>query len=261
VPLIACPACHHVFDDTQGDTCPNCGASVRPSPPPDPSLPAPPAGAGSGDAGASSPSPGSSVPFEDPSLPFLTRLLNTVALAFSNPVRLFSNLPADDIGAPVLYQVIIGTLAVWLGLFWQVLIGGAFGLAGEFPPEAFVLNAGVRFVFAVFAPVFVVVGLFISSGIFHLMLLLFGDGARGFGVTIRAVAYGGTPALLGVVPFCGGIIGGVWGMVLQILGASYGHPTEGWRATLAFLMPAIFCCGMFFFMALLFGMTTAALRG
>ena len=50
---------------------------------------------------------GSSVPFEDGSRPFAARLLETVKQAFAEPVRLFSNLSAADIGPPVVYAVII----------------------------------------------------------------------------------------------------------------------------------------------------------
>jgi hypothetical protein len=102
-------------------------------------------------------------------------------------------------------------------------------------------------------PLFAVVSLFIGSAIFHLGLLLLGDGQRGFAITLRAVAYGCTPMLFAIVPICGSVIGGVWAFVLAIMGAAYGHRTEGWRATVAYFLPLIFCCCLAFGMLWMFG--------
>ena len=47
-----------------------------------------------------------------------------------------------------------------------------------------------------------------------LMLLLLGDGERGFAITIRAMAYGNTPTLLGVIPICGSLVGAIWALAV-----------------------------------------------
>ena len=245
MPLVTCPACGNAFDDAHASACPSCGAPVT-----TPTTTPPP---------ADETTVGSSVPFEDSSKPFLSRLLETVGLAFSNPKQLFSNLPSENIGPPVLYWLIVGTVTMWVSLVWQAVFGSMLGLSGVLSPEEFAIDAGFRMVFAILGPLLILVGLFISSGIYHVMLLLLGDGSRGFGVTLRAVSYGSTPGLLGVVPFCGGIIGGIWGMVLTIMAASYGHRTEGWRAIVAYFLPLVLCCGLIFFLVMLFGMAGAAL--
>ena len=173
-------------------------------------------------------------------------------MGFSDPVRMFSNLPAEDIGPPVLYGVIIGSIAVVIGLLWQLLFSGMtwFG-AGEFRELA---ASTTLIVFCmIFSPILVAVGLFIGAGIYHLMLLVCGDGSRGFGVTMRAVCYGYTPNLLAVVPFCGGVVGGIWALVLTIMGAVYGHRTEPWRAILAYFLPMILCCCLVLGLAMMFG--------
>jgi hypothetical protein len=257
MPLIVCPTCGRAVDGEPA-ACPNCGAPLGDS------ASTPPGGGTGAAPGGALPeghrsAAGSSVPFEDPSKPFVERLLSTVGQAFANPKQLFSNLPSENIGPPVLYGVMVGTAAMWIGLLWQGWFGGLLGLAGEISAEELAVDTGVLMVLAVMGPLLVLAGLFITSAIYHLMLLILGDGARGFGITLRAVCYGSTPGLLGVVPFCGGIIGGLWGMVLTIMAAWQGHRTNGWVAILAYFLPLILCCSLFFFVALLFGMLGAAL--
>ncbi len=182
----------------------------------------------------------------------MERLLETVKMSFSNPERMFSNLPAEDIGPPVLYGVIIGSIALVMGLVWQLLFSGmAWFWSAEF--EQVAVSTTIIVVFMIFSPLLVAVGLFISAGIYHVMLLLCGDGSRGFGVTMRAVSYGYTPNLLSVVPFCGGLVGGIWALVLTIMGAMYGHRTEPWRAILAYFLPLILCCCLILGLGMIFG--------
>jgi len=204
--------------------------------------------------------PGSTVPFEDHSLPFATRFLETLKLAFSDPVRMFSGMREGDIGDPLIYGVVIGTIAAVFSSIWQLLFGSMGSLVGGAGPGEFILSTGFVLVFMIFSPVLAAACVLISAAIYHLMLMLLGDGQRGFSVTLRAVAYGQSPVLLGVVPFCGGIIGGIWSIVLVILGAAYGHPTDGWRAAVAYFLPMIFCCGGLLFLASALGVLGALAR-
>jgi hypothetical protein len=45
-----------------------------------------------------------------------------------------------------------------------------------------------------------------------------------------------------VVPFCGGLIGMVWSIVVQIIGLKEMHETGGGTATAAVLLPMVLCC-------------------
>ena len=225
-----CPSCGQPVEDTGIGTCPHCGAGLQ-------------AEGSVGGEGEGQQPVRNSVPFEDRSLPFSKRFFDTIKLAFSNPKALFSGMQTDDMGTPVLYAVIIGTLGGIIGAGWQLFFGSLGTIAERAGFDEFALHTGFVLVFMVLSPVFALIGLFISSGIFHVMLLLVGGAQRGFSITLRAVAYGTTPGLLGIVPFCGGIIGGIWSMVLTIMGAMHGQETDGWRAVLAYLLPLIFCCG------------------
>ncbi len=209
-----------------------------------------------GGDGTQAPPPegGSSVPFEDTSLPFMTRLLETVKMAFADPVKLFSGMASEDIGPPVVYGLIIGTVSMVFSLAWNMLFGGLASIAERASIEEFALSTGMMGLVMIFSPLFVVVALFVTAAIYHVMLMIVGDAQRGFGVTLRAVCYGSTPQLLGVVPFCGSLVGGIWGMVLAIMGAIYGHRTDGWRAILAYFLPMIVCCCLVFFLASMLGL-------
>lgn len=231
-----CPDCGQALAEPRAASCPHCGATL---------------GAG---GGTPPPPEGSSVPFEDRSLPFLTRLVETIKLAFSDPIGMFSRMPSGDIGPAVLYGVIVGTIGGVFSAVWQLVFGSLASIVEQTGAEEFAIQTGIVLFLLVFSPLFALVGLFISAGIYHLMLLLVGDGQRGFPITIRAVAYGYTPGLLGIVPLCGALVGGVWTIVLVILGAAYGHWTEGWRATLAYFLPLIFCCCLLAGLMMMFGL-------
>ena len=183
-----------------------------------------------------------SIPFEDRALPFAERLTRTMGLAFSAPGQLFSAVPSTEIGPPLLYGVLIGSVAIFFGVMWQMLFGSLLMLAEPREPGALAISTAMYLAVMLTSPLLAALGLFVSAGIYHVVLLILGGGRRGFAVTFRAVAYGNTPQLLGVVPFCGGIVAGVWCIVLYVIGASKGHGTEWWRALLAYFLPAILCC-------------------
>jgi hypothetical protein len=186
-----------------------------------------------------------SIPFEDRSRPFGERLLATAGKAFSDPVALFSRVEGTDILAPLLYGVVVGVVGMVVAATWQILFGGFLSLLQpDDSAEELVASTGMIVLLVLFSPLLVAISLFISSGLYHLMLLLVGDGKRGFAVTFRAVAYGSTPQLLGIVPFCGGIVGGIWSIVVTIIGAKTAHETDALRAIVAYFIPVVVCCGL-----------------
>jgi hypothetical protein len=278
---VSCPTCSHQIADATVQHCPNCGADLQAqatiplaiSPDEIQARPvsgrpggAAGGGAGPGGPGASGPGdapppspppppppPRNSVPFEDLSLPFSTRFLRTVGLAFSNPMELFSNLESDDLGQPLLFGVIIGTITAVFSILWNMLFSGMSMLGGAVAAEEFAVGTGVYILIMMLSPLLAVVGLFISAAIYHVALMILGDAERGFLVTFRAVAYGNTPNLLCIVPFCGGLIGGLWALVLMIIGGKLGHGTEWWKAILAYFLPLIVCCCLGTWLLMTFG--------
>lgn len=230
-----CPQCGRPVIEASAETCPACGANLA--------AQAAPGGVVTVDAEPPPPQPsGNSVPFEDSSQPFLQRFFSTVGMAFSNPVGLFSSMPSGDLGAPLVYGVIVGTITGVVAIVWNLMFGGLAMLVEGVDAGEFAIGTGIYVLILFLMPFFALLGLFVSSAIYHVALLILGDGQRGFSVTFRAVAYGNTPNLLAVIPLCGGFAGGIWALVLVIIGGKIGHGTDWWRAILAYFLPTIICC-------------------
>ena len=194
----------------------------------------------------------STVPFEDTSQPFFQRLFQTIGMALTNPMVMFSGMGGGDLSMPLLYGVLIGTVTAVFSILWNMLFSGM-ALLGGGGGEEFVVSTGMYVLFMFICPLFVVVGLFISSALYHVALLVLGDGQRGFSTTFRAIAYGYTPNLFAVVPICGGLIGGIWGVVLVIIGGKQGHDTDWWKAILGYFLPTLICCCLIIWLASMFG--------
>jgi hypothetical protein len=183
--------------------------------------------------------------------------VSTIGLAFSDPVRLFSGMRPDDIGMPLLYGVLVGTVTGVFSILWNMMFGGLAMMAGQARADELAVSTGVYLLFMMFMPILSAIGLFISAGLYHLALLVLGDGQRGFAITFRAVAYGQTPNILALVPFCGGMVGGIWSLILVIIGGRQGHATDWWRAILAYFLPVIICCCLVFWVLTSFGILGA----
>lgn len=198
-----------------------------------------------------------SVPFEDRSRPFFERYWQTLVLSFSNPQQLFSNMREEELTAPIVYAVITGTIGGIFGAIWQIAFGSLATMIGGSGFETFAVSGFFTVFMIIFMPLLILIGLFLWSAIYHVCLMMLGTNSRGFGITLRAVAYSYGPNLLAIIPFCGGIIGGIWTMVLTIMGAFYGHRTDAWRVIVAYFLPLVVCCGaMMVFWFLLVGMAT-----
>ena len=174
-------------------------------------------------------------------------------MALFDPATLFSGTDAENLGAPLLFGVIVGTVGALFAGVWNVAFGGMISLLGRAPIEDLAFSTGAMLFVLILSPLFVLVGLFVTAAIYHVMLLLVGGARRGFGTTFRAVAYGSTPQLLCIVPICGSFVGGLWSLVLVILGAYYGHRTSAWRAILAYFLPMIVCCCVGFYVLSMLG--------
>jgi hypothetical protein len=89
----------------------------------------------------------------------------------------------------------------------------------------------------------VILGLFIWSGLVHLVLMLLGGATFGYEATLRTIAYAqGSAAPLGVIPFCGGLISGLWGLVAAVIGLAEMQEISIGKSAAAILIPVIVCC-------------------
>lgn len=281
--MALCPHCRNALPETETRQCPNCGGDIAAAPPvppaapppapPDatapaslaaggaggvvpPSLTPPAGGAGAGGPGGSG--RGGEVPWEvRDRIGFGNALVETTKRVLSNPAPLFRALSRPSgIGSPLLYAVIVGWVGVVAASFYsalfQSLVGSSMAGFGESPELAaalgFAQSWGGFFVQVIFAPVGLVIGLFLAAGVFHVMLLILGGANRSFETSFAVVGYAQAPAILMVVPFCGSLVAWVWSLVLYIVGLSEAHGIGRGKAAAAVLLPLLLvccCCGLF----------------
>ena len=171
--------------------------------------------------------------------------IETLQMVLGKPVVAFTAMKREGgLGEPLLYAVIGGTF------------GGVFAVTYNFALRLFTpfgdrqgavahLFGGLGWIFLlVLTPLFVAIGMFVASAILHVCLMIVGGAKQSFETTFRVVCFAeGSVSPLLVIPFCGGVITGIWKIVLYCIGLARAHETETVRAVIAVLLPLIVCCG------------------
>lgn len=195
-------------------------------------------------------------------LGFFSAFFETVKLVLLNPTAAFTNMkPEGGMGEPLIFAVFGGSIGFIVNLLFTMLMG-SFGVVGDRDALAGLMGLGIWTIFIIiFMPVFLALGLFIGAAIVHLCLLLVGGAKRSFETTFRVLCFSaGSTYLLLLVPFCGGLIAGLWLLVVECIGLARAHETTTGRAVLAVLLPVIVCCGGALLIGVMFG-TLGALSG
>jgi hypothetical protein len=169
--------------------------------------------------------------------------LATARQALLEPSAFYANMRREGgLGAPLVYGILGFALGLVMSAVVQTWISTIPMVA--VPREMESLIGGMAFVLAVIAlsPFLALFALFVSSAIYHVMLLLLG-GARTFETTFRVVSYSaGSTGLIAMVPFCGGFVSGIWQIVTAIIGLARAHEISTGKAAAAVLLPAVICC-------------------
>ena len=281
--MTQCPNCHTVLPDPPERFCPSCGTDLAaavtaapPYPPPPPAYPpagyAPPSYPPPGGGGYGSPPPGGQTPWERRSqIGFLSALIETTKQVLSQPAVFFRSMPVTGgIGDPLLYAVIVGYVGLFASTIYNLVFRSvltsslsSFGGNSEMERLASFMQGGAGVVMnLILGPVFIVVALFVSSGILHLALLALGGATRGFEGTFRVSGYSQAASIFNIIPGCGGLIGLVYAIVLLVIGLSEAHGISRGKAAAAVLVPLVIicCCCSGLVTALIFGMAGALNR-
>lgn len=259
-----CPNCGHPRQDGAA-FCGNCGKPFREQKPDESQAPPPPPMETS--SRAEEQAERKYVAWEDKgNIGFFQGLWETWKDSVFSPDSFFSRLPyKGGIGSPLLYALIVSWVGIAIEQVWSLLFSGMmFNLMSDFAPyEDFMwatgFQTGFSFMYIVFlAPVLILMSLFVVSGIYHLIMLVFGWTKRDFEATFRAIAYAHGPILFYAIPMCGGLIGIIWTIVLFIFGLKHMQKTSGGKAALTVFLPLILCCCVLIVLSIVFG---AALMG
>ena len=224
--MALCPRCQQPLPDPPERFCPHCGAELAPAV--------------------------RSTPWEQRDrIGLVSALVETTQQVFTRPTEFFRAMPVTGgLGGPLLYGVIVGyaglvAAAIYGAIFQAVAGPRLFELTHRSELEKFLpyVQGGMGLVLqVVLGPLLIAAGLFISSAILHLLLMLFGGAPRGFEATFRVRCYAEAASLLRLVPFCGTPIFVIFILVLTIVGLSEAHGIGRGRAAAVVLLPLFFLC-------------------
>ncbi len=194
---------------------------------------------------------------------FLPAWLETFKLVALQPADFFRLVRTDQPGAAVLFGVVSSVVgAVLAGLYNVATIGGSIEALQKFPAgndmqRRFVdlylgwLQDGtfskVLLGQVVLSPLLALIGIYLSAGVIHLVLMLFKGTPRGFDATLTVVAYASGLGILNGVPVCGSLVAQLWWLVVVIIGLDAAQRCGLGKSTAAVLAPVILvclcCCG------------------
>jgi hypothetical protein len=204
-------------------------------------------------------------PWEDrPQLGILKGLLRTLRTSLFNPSQFFRSMNVSGgLTEPMLYALIVGMSGIMVFYFWQILLQGLMpaSLTSEMRGSAGLnIFSGVGMaVVAIIMPFVIIIHTFLWAGLLHLVLLMVQGAKNGFEATFRTVAYSYGSNVFLMIPFCGGIIAGIWNIIIVIIGLKEAHGTSGGKAAFAVLFPVIFCCvAVLFFVLAVLGVVAAS---
>jgi hypothetical protein len=176
---------------------------------------------------------------------FFNAFIETLTMVLTRPAEAFSVMKREGgLGEPLIYALIGGCL----GGVVSALFSLGFQSIGLFADKnnslAAMTGMGIGFGTIIFVPLFIVIVLFIWSGLAHLCLMIFGGANQSFETTFRVFAFTqGSAGPLQIIPLCGGLISGIWAIVCNCTGLARAQETDTGRALLAVLSPLIVCCG------------------
>jgi hypothetical protein len=134
------------------------------------------------------------------------------------------------------FGLLLGSLGYMIGFFWEFLLISA----GIMPYSSdFLSQIPINWLFLagmVLSPVLVILNIFVTGAVIHILMLAFNSGKGGFEGTFKVIAFGQATKSLAFIPFMGGVIGWFWNLVVIITGLKEIHNTSGIKAAAAVII-------------------------
>src|SRR5437879_6076464 len=215
--------------------------------PPPPQTPTPPTMiAPSAGSTSTASAPRSGLPWDDRhSKGLFSAFIETLQMVLTRPGEAFTAMRREGgLGEPLLYTIIGGSFGLVFYFIYQLAFQSLGVFANRPNPLAHVIGTSIGgVILIIFVPVLVAIGAFINAAILHVCLMIVGGAKQPFETTFRVICFAsGSVFPLMVVPLCGGLIAGIWDIVLRCIGLARAHETDTGRAVLAVLLPVIVCC-------------------
>lgn len=156
---------------------------------------------------------------------------------FTSPSTFFNQSRLNEsLIVSVGYAIVIGYTGMLFGAIWQfqyTRIPDVEILGYE--NELYLLTLGM----ILFGWVGILLSLLIVAAMYHVFLTLFDWAEHSYASTLRIVCYSSTSGLANIIPFIGGLIGGIWGFYLNYTGLKRIHSLTTGQAILTVFAPFI----------------------
>jgi hypothetical protein len=171
--------------------------------------------------------------------------IETLQMVLTRPSEAFTVMRREGgLSEPLFYAIIGGSFGLVFYFAYQLAFQSLGMFATRPNPLAHLVGAGIGgAIVIIFVPVLVAIGVFINAAILHVCLMIVGGAKQPFETTFRVICFAsGSVFPLMVVPLCGGVVAGIWDLVLRCIGLARAHETDTGRAVLAVLLPVVVCC-------------------
>jgi hypothetical protein len=172
-------------------------------------------------------------PWEDAgNLGWPQAFIQTINNCLFSTKSFFSGLPSNGgYRKPLIFGIILASIGMIFYQAWSVVFGmGQLGYHGRVIAIALI----------VFAPVFAVIVVPLSSLLLHACVLLVSEGShKGFEATFRVCCYSTSAQLCNFVPILGYPAAAIWATYLVIMGVREVHGVTTGKAALAVFLPWI----------------------
>lgn len=183
-----------------------------------------------------------------PALGLVPALWQTVRQVLSEPSGAFSKMRREGgLGTPFTYFLILGTIGLAANYLFTGLIQAAIPTDSLPPALAQALRnsggTGRMLLMICLSPLIAAIMPFIGAGVLHVCLMLCRGARRPFETTFRVYCYSaGSIMPLYLIPLCGGMLAGIWGIVTNCIGLARAHEIPTGKAVLAVFLPIIVAC-------------------
>jgi hypothetical protein len=146
----------------------------------------------------------------------------------------------EGLKEPLAFGLLFGSIGNMFAIFWQFLMAYEKLLSLS---EGFLNQASLNLAFIgllVVTPLFVVLDIFITGGIIHLLLIILRADKGGFEGSFRVIAYSQAAKILAFIPYMGGPAGWIWNLIIVIIGIRNTHVASYSKITVVILSVLVF---------------------
>ena len=177
-------------------------------------------------------------------------LVETVKLVLLQPAQCFASMRRHGLVSALLFWLLTAGIGMVVGQIYGLAFQGAMlsalkssGAASTQFNPMLAMQAAFGISSVVLVPVFYGIILFVQAGLTHLMLMALKAANQPFETTFRVMAYGfGATGTLHLIPICGSMVAGLWGLVAICMGLGPAQNTTTGKSVAAVLLPLLVCC-------------------